>query len=56
MLENLEISNLEIDNCDMKSLHQFMNPNPAARKTIADLIMEKLAGESVESEYLNKYL
>jgi len=54
MLENLEISNLEIDNCDMKSLHQFMNPNPAARKTIADLIMEKLAEKQENVSEMNK--
>jgi len=32
-----------VDEKDEKALNAFMNPNPPARRTLADLIMGKIA-------------
>ncbi|BFZ11088.1 hypothetical protein BsWGS_14127 [Bradybaena similaris] len=40
---NLEKTVLEINDEDENDLRNFMNPNPAQRRTLADIISEKLA-------------
>lgn len=40
--------NLEVDPEDEKALAMFMNPNPMPRRTLADIIMEKITEKQTE--------
>ena len=38
----------EVDDADEQALRMFMCPNPTARRTLADIIMEKLTEKQTE--------
>ena len=38
----------EIDEADEKALEMFMNANPPAQRTLADIIMEKITEKQTE--------
>lgn len=42
--------NIEIDEDDEKALEMFMNKKPAPRRTLADIIMEKITEKHTELE------
>lgn len=42
--------NLEINEEDEKAIEMFMNKNPAPRRTLADIIMEKITEKQTELE------
>lgn len=50
--DNLEVDtyyeNIEIDEDDEKALELFMSSNPAPRRTLADIIMEKITEKQTE--------
>lgn len=50
--DNLEVDtfyeNIEIDESDEKALEMFMSKNPVPRRTLADIIMEKITEKQTE--------
>lgn len=42
--------NIEVDEDDERALEMFMNPNPQARRTLADIIMDKITEKHTELE------
>ena len=40
--------NIEVDEEDERALQMFMNPNPAPRRTLADIIAEKITEKQTE--------